>query len=96
MAGRRTYKAFRRGFWLAGIASAGAVIWNAPQPGARTREQIREQFEQVLFGLLDMTAHLSTVRSGEDAAAPVVPGANPAPVVLDPTLGETEPVLATR
>lgn len=91
MAGQRKSRAFRRGFWLAGIASAGAVLWNAPQAGARTREQIREQIERVLFGLLDMTDRLSTV-GGQDPefVATSVPAANPG--TLDPALTETEPV----
>jgi hypothetical protein len=96
MGAQRTSKAFRRGFWLAGIVSAGAVLWNAPQPGARTREQLREGMESVLFTLLDMKDRLSTVDPAEEPPAGdgiVIP--EPEPVILEPAVTETEPAGAS-
>lgn len=69
--------AFRRGFLLAGIAAAGATVWNAPQAGARTREQIVETVEGALFAVLDMKDKLTTI---DTPAAPVVPPEPPRPI----------------
>jgi hypothetical protein len=60
---------------LAGLATAGAVIWNAPQSGAKTREQIRDRFEGVLFDALDMRDKLSTVPSPDAKPAEPVAAA---------------------
>lgn len=56
MAKRNESHAFRKGLILAGLVAAGATIWNAPQAGTRTREQILETVEGVLFKVLDMPA----------------------------------------
>ena len=73
MAGQRKSRAFRRGFVLAGLAAAGATVWNAPQAGARTREQIVATVEGGLFAVLDMKDKLTTV-----ATPPITPvGAQP-------------------
>jgi hypothetical protein len=44
---------------LGGIAAGAAMIWNAPQAGARTREQVLETIEGALFKLLDMPVTLT-------------------------------------
>jgi hypothetical protein len=51
--------AFRKGFLLGGIAAGAAMLWNAPQAGARTREQILETIEGALFKALDFPASRS-------------------------------------
>lgn len=63
MAGQGKSRAFRRGFVLAGLAAAGATVWNAPQAGAKTREQIVEAVEGALFAVLDMKDKLTTVET---------------------------------
>jgi hypothetical protein len=69
MSRRRESHAFRKGFILGILAGAGAMLWNAPQPGERTREQIMETLEGTLFKLLDAPEKLSGVRN---AATPDV------------------------
>ena len=63
MSRRRESHAFRKGFILGGLAGAGAMLWNAPQPGERTREQIMETLEGTLFKLLEAPEILSGVRN---------------------------------
>lgn len=70
MGAQRKSRAFRRGFVLGTIVAAGATIWNAPQAGARTREQIRETIEGALFAVLDMKDRLTTVGTSVPAATP--------------------------
>jgi gas vesicle protein len=65
MGRRRQSHAFRKGIILGGLAGAAVVIWNAPQPGARAREQIMETIEGVIFKLLDAPALLNGPRSSE-------------------------------
>lgn len=81
MGRRRKSHAFRKGFILGGLAGAAALIWNAPQPGARTREQIQETVESVLFKLLDAPAMLNGPRSGGVDIAVTTGSPAPAPVV---------------
>jgi len=78
-----------KGLILGGIAGAGAMIWNAPQSGARTREQIQEWVERVLFKVLDMPVGL---RGGQaSAAAPtVVEPVTATDMLIPPSLGEVE------
>jgi hypothetical protein len=79
----RKSRAFRKGFLLGGLVGAGILIWNAPQPGWRTREQVIETVESLLFKLLDMPEKFDTAR--EDGAADmVVSPAAPAPDVVEP------------
>ena len=63
MGARRESRAYRRGFVLGALAGAGVVIWNAPQPGWRTREQIMETVEGVLFRVLDFPEQMTGLRS---------------------------------
>jgi hypothetical protein len=44
--------AFVIGTLLGGTAAAAAVIWNAPQSGERTRSQILEVVETIIFAAL--------------------------------------------
>lgn len=55
MASSNHRKAFIVGTLLGAAAGAAAAIWNAPQSGHRTRTQIQQAFEGVLFKALDMT-----------------------------------------
>jgi hypothetical protein len=83
MARNKENRAFRKGLVLGGIAGAAILIWNAPQPGWRTREQIQETFEGMLFKVLDMPEKLR----GESGAAlqdVVVEPAAPEPAPVDP------------
>lgn len=68
---------------LGGLAGAAYLIWNAPQPGARTREQIQETIEGVIFKLLDAPAMLNGPRSsGVDIAVTTgSPAPAPTPIV---------------
>ena len=52
----------RKGFVLGALVAAGATIWNAPQSGKRTREQIRETVEGVLFTMLDFPEKVAGAR----------------------------------
>lgn len=52
---------------LGALAAAGAVVWNAPQPGWRTREQIMEAVEGVLFRVLDFPETMSGLRASDPA-----------------------------
>ncbi len=47
-------RAFRKGILLGSLAGAGIILWNAPQPGWKSREQVLEAFEGLLFKLLDI------------------------------------------
>jgi gas vesicle protein len=47
-------KAFVFGAFLGAAAGTAAAFWNAPQSGLRTRTQIQQAFEEVLFKALDM------------------------------------------
>ena len=58
-------RAFRKGFLLGGMVGAGLLLWNAPQPGWRTREQFLEKLEGLMFKVLDMPVNLT----GESADA---------------------------
>lgn len=61
--------AFRKGFLLGGIIAGAAVVWNAPQAGARTREQILETVEGALFKVLDIPATLNRPHDGAGTGA---------------------------
>lgn len=67
MGRRRESHAFRKGFVIGSLAGAGVLLWNAPQPGARTREQIMETLEGALFKLLDAPEMLSGARGAGTA-----------------------------
>ncbi len=60
------------------------MVWNAPQPGERTREQIQEFAEGVLFKLLDMPQKRNGLRAAPatgQAGVATAPAAPP-PVEL--------------
>lgn len=44
--------AFVMGTLLGGAAAAAAAIWNSPQSGKRTRQQLTAKVEDTIFGLL--------------------------------------------
>ena len=67
------------GLLLGGAAAAAAAVWNSPQAGRKTREQIMEAVEQGLFTLLG---------AGEATIARVLTPATPAPVVAEPVVSE--------
>jgi hypothetical protein len=67
--------AFAMGLLLGGAAAAAAAIWNSPQAGEKTRQQITEKVEQVLFTVLG---------AGEATMARVLTPESPAPAVPEP------------
>jgi hypothetical protein len=79
----RESRAFRKGFLLGGLVGAGILIWNAPQPGWRTREQVIETAERLLFKLLDMPERFVTAREDVPADLVISPAA-PAPDAMEP------------
>jgi gas vesicle protein len=95
MARRGESKAFGKGLRLGAITAAGVVLWNAPQSGARTREQIIETFESFLFTVLDMPTKVSGKQDSQQTDR--LPIVVPAPklqrvnVEADSTPGEIEP-----
>jgi len=84
MAARGESKAFRKGLRLGAIAGGGAMLWNAPQSGARTREQIREFVESALFAVLDMPANVTgSADLQQTEQLPVVPAASNVQTAVD-------------
>jgi hypothetical protein len=69
--------AFMMGLLLGGVAAAAAAIWNSPQAGRKTREQITETVEQGLFTLLG---------AGESTIARVLTPEAPAPAISEPVV----------
>ena len=86
MASQRKSRSFRKGFVLGGLVGATAMLWNAPQAGAKTREQAIELWESALFKILDMPARFQSAPASEPVAAtPPAPAPAPArPVVPAP------------
>jgi hypothetical protein len=85
---RRESRAFRKGFVLGVVAGAGMLIWNAPQPGWKTREMVIDAYERALFALLDFPEKLAALRGPAEpepapapraAAAPFPPAPSPEP-----------------
>jgi len=72
------------GLLLGAAAAAAAAIWNSPQAGRKTREQITEMVEQGLFTLLG---------AGESTIARVLTPEAPTPAVVDSVVVEA-PALA--
>jgi len=91
MGARRESRAFRKGFVLGVLAGAGVMLWKAPQPGARTREQIMETIEGVLFKLLDMPEKLVATR--DDVGTPKQPTATDTPPSDAPILPAVDIVI---
>jgi len=58
----------RKGFILGALVAAGATVWNAPQSGKQTREQIRETVEGALFTVLDFPEKIAGARQSTPAA----------------------------
>jgi hypothetical protein len=84
MGARAEGRAYRKGFVLGALVAAGATIWNAPQSGKRTREQIRESIEGVLFTVLDFPEKVAGARNTAPIEAPVEPPPVEPPVVVVP------------
>ncbi len=78
MSASRHRKAFVFGTFIGAAAGTAAAFWNAPQSGHRTRTQIQQSIERVLFKALDMTPFESrptdtvTENRPSTAAEPVV------------------------
>jgi gas vesicle protein len=73
MAVSRHRTAFVLGVVLGATAGIAAAFMNAPQSGRRTRDQIQQSAERVIFKVLDMVPYThvpsDTVTSSEPAAA---------------------------
>jgi hypothetical protein len=77
----RKSTAFRKGLILGGLAGVGYLLWNAPQPGWRTREQILEAVEGLLFRVLDIPERSRAARD-QPISERTVPA--PVPVATQP------------
>lgn len=87
--GSRHRGAFTMGLLLGGAAAAAAAIWNSPQSGKKTREQIAEKIETGLFTLLG--AGEATVARVLTPEAPAPPAPAPVEEMVDVVV---EPVVA--
>jgi hypothetical protein len=80
MASSNHRKAFVFGALLGATAGAAAAFWNAPQSGRRTRDQLQQSVEGIIFKALDMVPFqhqpADTVTATRPAAAPQ-PGTQP-------------------
>jgi hypothetical protein len=76
MASSKHRAAFVFGVLVGASAGVAAAFLNAPQSGRRTRDQIQQSVERVLFKALDMipfqNVATDTVTSTRPAAAPAV------------------------
>ena len=76
MASSKHRAAFVFGVLVGASAGVAAAFLNAPQSGRRTRDQIQQSVERVLFKALDMVPFQNgptdTVTSTRPAGAPVV------------------------
>lgn len=72
---------FLIGALLGGVGAAAAVIWNAPQSGETTRNQIADAVESVVFSVLsadDATdARILSHRAPTPAPSVTSPAAEP-------------------
>ncbi len=75
--------AFVFGALIGGAAAAAATIWNSPQSGKKTRQQLTEKLESTLFTVLG---------AGEATIARVWTPEQPEPAgeAVDPTIGLVE------
>ena len=94
--GSRHRGAFMMGLLLGGAAAAAAVIWNSPQSGKKTREQITETVETGLFTLLgageSTVARVLTPAEPSPAVAPVI---EQVAVVIEPVAAPVNPASPT-
>jgi gas vesicle protein len=85
MAASRHRTAFLFGVMVGATAGIAAAFMNAPQSGRRTRDQIQQSAERVIFKVLDMVPYThvpsDTVTSSQPAAAATDPD-QPVDVVL--------------
>jgi hypothetical protein len=93
MASSDSRKAFVVGAMLGATAGAVAAFWNAPQSGHRTRTQIQQAVEGVLFKALDMVPFeptpSDTVTETRPAGAAPAPDLAPTDVLIDSRPSET-------
>jgi hypothetical protein len=86
MASTNHRKAFVFGALLGATAGAAVAFWNAPQSGRRTRDQIQQSVERILFKALDMVpfqnAPSDTVTASRPASAPLPDVQPPVDVVI--------------
>lgn len=86
MASSNHRKAFVFGAVLGATAGAAAALWNAPQSGRRTRDQIQQSIERIVFKALDMVPYqykpTDTVTATRAAAAPQSDGQPPVDIVI--------------
>jgi len=72
MAKSKHTTAFVLGTLLGGAAAAAAAIWNSPQSGKRTRQQITETVENVIFDVLGTEESTLGRRLTPETPAPVL------------------------
>lgn len=65
-------KAFVFGALLGATAGAAAAFWNAPQSGRRTRDQIQQSVERIIFKALDMVPFQNAPTDTLTASRPTV------------------------
>jgi len=79
-------KAFVFGVLVGASAGAVAAFWNAPQSGRRTRDQLQQSVERILFKALDMVPFQNTptdtVTATRPASAPRPNSQSPVDVVI--------------
>jgi hypothetical protein len=76
--------AFVIGTLLGGAVAAAFVIWNAPQSGERTRSQISEVVETIIFTMLGANQATEARVLKPDAPAPVFVVDADTPLVAEP------------
>ena len=86
MAASNHRKAFVVGALLGASAGAIAAFWNAPQSGRRTRDQIQQSIERVIFKALDMVPFQNgptdTLTATRPTSAPAMDAQPPVDVVI--------------
>jgi gas vesicle protein len=68
--------AFVMGTLLGGAAAAAAAIWNSPQSGKRTRQQLTAKVENTIFDLLGTNESQLGRRLTPEAPAPAMTEGN--------------------
>jgi hypothetical protein len=85
--------AFIFGAVVGATAGVAVAFWNAPQSGRRTRDQIQQAAERLIFRALDMVPFQNvptdTVMSARPVAAPQPDATPPVDIVIGSRPSET-------